>query len=151
MSTDASQEFAITRGMLAQYKLPYHGLFYNQKPSNVFEQCYGALPGYTTPGMLLSVHEDIPKFILHVVDVFIIHHPKMLSVKTRYFKCFITIPQLTDKRSFHVASDESETRLGYVRDEWVEPLVEDKYSFIAKKSLREIKDKFLEKLKSSKT
>jgi hypothetical protein len=148
MSTDTPQEFAITRGMLAQYKLPYHGLFYKNKPSNVFEELYGVLPGYTTPSMMLSVHDEIPKFVLHVVDAFTIHHPKMLSVKTRYFKCFITVPQLTDKRSFHMVTEESETRLGYVRDEWVEPLVEDQYSVVAKKSLRKIKDDFLEKLRA---
>lgn len=151
MSTDTPQEFPITRGMLAQYKLSHHGLIYKSKPLNVFEQCYGALPGYTIPSMILSVHEEIPKYVLHVVDAFTIHHPKMLSIKTRYLKCFVTIPQLTNKRSFHLSTEESETTLGYVRDEWVEPLIEDQYSAIAKKSLREIKDKFLEKLKSSKT
>ena len=47
-----------------------------------------------------------------------------------------------------MATDESETRLGYVRDEWVELLVEDQYSVVAKKSLRKIKDDFLEKLRA---
>lgn len=136
--------------MLVQYKLDSHGYWYENKPSNCFEQYYGRLPGFVTEGWIM-VHElgkmEIPKYILHVVDAFIIHHPKLPNIKTRYLKCFITIPEHKDVRSVYTEATEPETKLGYVREEWVEPLEETEYIQALKIRSKELAAKYLAKLK----
>lgn len=153
---NTQQEFTITRGMLAQFKLGNHGWWYENKPQNVFEQCYGRLPGFASITPLGFVaQDDILKYILHVVDVFTIYHPKFPNIKTRYLKCFITIPSKeqfieTPKGKYVLPAIESETKLGYVRAEWVEPLEETEYTEVIRKNSRAIIENFLQKINAPK-
>jgi len=106
---------AIKKGQLLQYKRKYYGRFYSELPKVPFDDDYkllfSSLKGYGPPPWFLREETQTKKYTLFVAKVVTIYHPRTDLLNCDYVLCFISDPY-----------EAGETREGWVRSGWVEPL-----------------------------
>lgn len=139
---------SINPGDLLQYKLEHYGKYFPKCPKKLFSEDYCWFLGATSEGMALKHFQEerwqgsapgwmpiglqsapkdkeAKKYVLFYVSSVDVFQRGLRSIKSQYIYCLVT----------HSSGDISQ---GWVRPEWVEPLVEDDYSSIAGKRAWEV-------------
>lgn len=94
---------AIKKGQLFQYTQEHYGKFYPELPKVPFSSEYRRFK--------TSCRKDVKKYTLLAAKSITVHHPRTEVAKCDYVLCFVSDPY-----------QDGETRDGWVRAEWIEPL-----------------------------